>query len=314
MQNWVDGTGEVSLVKPGEVVLLENCRINKGEKKNSDELAQKMAKLCDVYVNDAFGTAAPRGSHHPRYRQVRPHRLRRPAAGCRDRCAGQGPGPACAPAGGDRGRFRRCPTKLTILKIAGQQGRQPDRWRRHCQYLHAGGRPEDRQVAGRSRTWWPTPSTIIDLMAARGASVPIPGGRGVRQGIQRHRRRATVKDAKDMAGRRHDPRHWPRRPAAQCWPSSSKAAGTIVLERPGRRVRIRPVQQRHARCWPHAIAESSGPSRSPVAATRWRPSPSTAIADRVGYISTGGGAFLEFLEGKKLPAFEVLVTARRGLR
>ena len=53
VQNWVDGVE----VAPGQVVLLENCRVNKGEKKNSDELAQKMAKLCDVYVNDAFGAA-----------------------------------------------------------------------------------------------------------------------------------------------------------------------------------------------------------------------------------------------------------------
>jgi phosphoglycerate kinase len=52
-QNWVDGVD----VAPGQVVLLENCRVNKGEKKNSDELAQKIAKLCDIYVNDAFGTA-----------------------------------------------------------------------------------------------------------------------------------------------------------------------------------------------------------------------------------------------------------------
>ncbi len=51
--NWVDGVN----VAPGQVVLLENCRVNKGEKKNDDELAQKMAKLCDIYVNDAFGTA-----------------------------------------------------------------------------------------------------------------------------------------------------------------------------------------------------------------------------------------------------------------
>ena len=54
VQNWVDGGFEV---KPGEVVLLENCRCNKGEKKNNEELAQKMGKLCDIYVNDAFGTA-----------------------------------------------------------------------------------------------------------------------------------------------------------------------------------------------------------------------------------------------------------------
>jgi phosphoglycerate kinase len=46
-----------ALKSPGEVVLLENCRVNKGEKKNNEELAQKMAKLCDIYVNDAFGTA-----------------------------------------------------------------------------------------------------------------------------------------------------------------------------------------------------------------------------------------------------------------
>jgi phosphoglycerate kinase len=52
-QNWVDGVD----VAPGQVVLLENCRVNPGEKKNSDELAKKMAALCDVYVNDAFGTA-----------------------------------------------------------------------------------------------------------------------------------------------------------------------------------------------------------------------------------------------------------------
>jgi len=52
-QNWVDGVD----VAPGQVVLLENCRVNKGEKKNSDELARKMAMLCDVYVNDAFGTS-----------------------------------------------------------------------------------------------------------------------------------------------------------------------------------------------------------------------------------------------------------------
>src|ERR1700682_1380478 len=52
-RDWVNGVD----VKRGQVVLLETCRFNKGEKKNSDELAQKVAKLCDVYVNDAFGTA-----------------------------------------------------------------------------------------------------------------------------------------------------------------------------------------------------------------------------------------------------------------
>ena len=54
ISNWIDGGFEV---KPGELVLLENCRLNVGEKKNNDELAKKIAALCDVYVNDAFGTA-----------------------------------------------------------------------------------------------------------------------------------------------------------------------------------------------------------------------------------------------------------------
>ena len=57
IRDWVDGGAWHSALKPGQVVLLENCRMNKGEKKNVDELAQRMAKLCDVYVNDAFGTA-----------------------------------------------------------------------------------------------------------------------------------------------------------------------------------------------------------------------------------------------------------------
>src|SRR4051812_36648587 len=52
-RDWVDGVD----VKPGTVVMLENCRFNKGEKKNDDALAKKMAALCDIYVNDAFGTA-----------------------------------------------------------------------------------------------------------------------------------------------------------------------------------------------------------------------------------------------------------------
>ena len=53
VRDWVDGVS----VQPGQVVLLENCRVNKGEKKNSEELSRKMAALCDIYVNDAFGTA-----------------------------------------------------------------------------------------------------------------------------------------------------------------------------------------------------------------------------------------------------------------
>jgi phosphoglycerate kinase len=86
-QNWVDGVD----VAPGQVVLLENCRVNKGEKKNDDELAQKMAKLCDVYVNDAFGTAHRAEATTHGIAKFAPV-VRRPAAGRRTRCAGQGLG------------------------------------------------------------------------------------------------------------------------------------------------------------------------------------------------------------------------------
>ncbi len=57
VRDWVDGGPWHAALKPGQVVLLENCRMNKGEKKNEDALAQRMARLCDIYVNDAFGTA-----------------------------------------------------------------------------------------------------------------------------------------------------------------------------------------------------------------------------------------------------------------
>ncbi|MGN5478881.1 phosphoglycerate kinase [Cupriavidus basilensis] len=102
VQNWVDGVE----VAPGQVVLLENCRVNKGEKKNSDELAQKMAKLCDVYVNDAFGTAHRAEATTHGIAKYAPIACAGPLLACRDRRAGQGAGPARASAGGHRGRLQ----------------------------------------------------------------------------------------------------------------------------------------------------------------------------------------------------------------
>ena len=57
VKDWIDGGAWHAALKPGEIVLLENCRFSKGEKADDDVLARKMAKLCDVYVNDAFGSA-----------------------------------------------------------------------------------------------------------------------------------------------------------------------------------------------------------------------------------------------------------------
>ncbi len=80
VKDWVDGGSWHAALKPGEVVLLENCRFNKGEKKDDDALARKMAALCDVYVQRRVRHRAPRRGDDPRHREVCAGRLRRPAA------------------------------------------------------------------------------------------------------------------------------------------------------------------------------------------------------------------------------------------
>ena len=136
---------------PGQVVLLENCRVNKGEKKNDEALARKMAALCDIFVHDAFGTAHRAEATHLRHRAVRQDRLRRPAAGGRDRRhhARRWRKPE-APAGGHRRRLQGQHQADHPAK-PGRQGRRADRRRRHRQHLHAGRRPADRQEPGRAR-------------------------------------------------------------------------------------------------------------------------------------------------------------------
>ena len=147
MRDWVDGVN----VEPGKVVLLENCRFNKGEKKNDDALAQNIAALCDIYVNDAFGTAHRAEATTYGTAKYAADRLRRPADGGGTRSAGQGAGCADAPAGRDRGRLQSV-HQAHYPEVAGGQGGSADRRRRHRQHLHARGRPADRQVAGRSRS------------------------------------------------------------------------------------------------------------------------------------------------------------------
>jgi hypothetical protein len=92
---------------PGQVVLLENCRVNKGEKKNSEALARKMAALCDIFVHDAFGTAHRAEASTYGIAQFAPRGLRRPAAGRRDRRHHAGAGQPQAAAGGHRRRAAR---------------------------------------------------------------------------------------------------------------------------------------------------------------------------------------------------------------
>jgi phosphoglycerate kinase len=168
-QNWVDGAGLEGL-QAGQVVLLENVRVNKGEKKNSDELAQKMAALCDIYVNDAFGTAHRAEASTHGIAKFAPVACAGPLLAAELDALGKALG-ARPSAAGHRGWLESV-DQADHPESAGRQGGQPDRRRRHRQHLHAGCRPEDRQVAGRAGPG--DAKAIIDIMAKRGAQVPIP--------------------------------------------------------------------------------------------------------------------------------------------
>ena len=227
--------------QPGQVVLLENCRVNKGEKKNDDELAQKMAKLCDVYVNDAFGTAHRAEATTHGIAKYAPVACAGPLLAAELDALGKALRAAGASAGGDRRRLEGV-DQTDHPEIAGRQGRQPDRRRRHRQYLHAGGRPEDRQVAGRADLV-DEAKAIIDMMRSARRLGADSGRRGARQGILADRRRPKSRPSADVADDDMILDIGPK--TAKALAAQIAKAGTDRLERPGRRVRVRPVRQRH---------------------------------------------------------------------
>jgi phosphoglycerate kinase len=131
-RDWADGVD----VKPGDVVMLENCRFNKGEKKNDEALAKKYAALCDVYVNDAFGTAhrAEASTHGvARFARVA---CAGPLLAAEIEALGRGARQPRAAAGGDRRRLEGF-HQAHDPQVAGGEGRPADRGRRHRQHLHA---------------------------------------------------------------------------------------------------------------------------------------------------------------------------------
>jgi phosphoglycerate kinase len=139
ISNWVDGGFEV---KPGEVVLLENCRLNKGEKKNDETLSKKIAALCDVYVNDAFGTA-----HRA---EATTHGVARfaPVA-----CAG----PLMAAELDALAAALESPKRPLVAivahhsEVACLEGRSVDRRRWHCEHLYGRQGSADWKIARRAR-------------------------------------------------------------------------------------------------------------------------------------------------------------------
>ncbi len=293
--NWVDGVD----VAPGEVVLLENCRVNKGEKKNSDELAQKMAKLCDVYVNDAFGTAHRAEATTHGIAKFAPVACAGPLLAAEldalGKALGQPARPLAAIVAGSK-----VSTKLTILKsLADKVDRLIVGGGIANTFMLAAGLKIGKSLAEADLI--DEAKAIIDIMAKRGATVPIPTDVVCAKEFA-PTAVATVKAVADVAD---DDMILDIGPVtAKALAAQLLDAGTIVWSGP---VGVFEFDQfgEGTKTLAMAIAASKGFSIAGGGDTLAAIA-KYDIADKVGYISTGGGAFLEFLEGQVLPAVDVL--------
>ena len=294
-RDWVQGVQ----VKPGEVVLLENCRFNKGEKKNDDGLAKKMAALADVYVNDAFGTAhrAEATTHGiARYAKVAcAGPLLAAELDALGRALANPKRPLAAIVAGSK-----VSTKLTILKsLAAKVDQLIVGGGIANTFMLAAGLPIGKSLAESNLV--SEAQEIMAMMKGRGAEVPIPEdvvcGKSFAADTE-----AAAKPARDVQPDDMILDIGPR--TAGRYAGLLREAGTIVWNGPVGVFEFASFEN-GTRSLAEAIADSKGFSIAGGGDTL------AAIAkyglgDRIGYISTGGGAFLEFLEGKKLPAVEVL--------
>ena len=295
VQNWVDGVQ----VQPGQVVLLENCRVNKGEKKNDPELSKKMAALCDVYVNDAFGTA---------------HRAEATTHGIAQFAATACAGPLLQAELEALGRALLAPkrplvaivggskvsTKLSILQsLADKVDQLIVGGGIANTFMLAAGLPIGTSLAEPDQI--DKARAVMKKMQARGAAVPIPSDVVCATEFSAQAK-ATVKAAKDVAADDLILDIGPQTSAQLA--DILKNAGTIVWNGP---VGVFEFEQfaLGTESLSRAIAASPGFSIAGGGDTLAAIA-KFGITDKVGYISTGGGAFLEFLEGKTLPAVDIL--------
>jgi phosphoglycerate kinase len=296
IRNWIDGGFEV---KAGEVVMLENCRVNPGEKKNDEALARKLAALCDVYVNDAFGTA-----HRA---EATTHGMARfaPVA-----CAG----PLMATELEALGRALEHParpllaivagakvsTKLTILKsLAAKVDQLIVGGGIANTFMLAAGLPIGKSLAEPDLV--AEARAVMDIMHARGAQVPLPEDVVTANDLSvlaRANRVAASAVQEDDMILDIGPR------TAARFAALIAQAGTIVWNGP-----VGVFEYEQFAAGTRAIAEAIANSRAYSIAGGGDTLAAIAkfgIADKISYISTGGGAFLEFLEGRTLPAVEIL--------
>ncbi len=295
VSNWVEGV----LVQPGQVVLLENCRLNTGEKNNSEALARQLAALCDIFVHDAFGTAHRAEGSTYGIAQYAPIACAGPLLSAEIDAISQALSkpkrPLLAIVGGSK-----VSSKLSILQSLANNVDQ---------LIVGGGIANTFMLAaglniGKSLAEPGLVSearAVIEAMKARGADVPIPTDVVCAKTFAADAP-ATVKNATEVDDDDLILDIGPK--TAQKLAAQLKRAGTIVWNGPVGVFEFAAFEngtQQIAK----AIAESSafsiaGGGDTLAAIAKY------GIEKQVGYISTGGGAFLEMLEGKILPALEIL--------
>ncbi|HSI54343.1 MAG: phosphoglycerate kinase [Ramlibacter sp.] len=293
--NWVDGVA----VAPGQVVLLENCRLNKGEKKNDPALAKKMAALCDIFVHDAFGTAHRAEASTYGIAQFAPVACAGPLLAAEidaiSKALANPKRPLAAIVAGSK-----VSTKLTILKSL---SRNVD------QLIVGGGIANTFMLAaglkiGKSLAepaLLEEARAVIEAMKARGAEVPIPTDVVTAKAFAADAP-ATVKAATDVEDDDLILDIGPE--TARKLATQLESAGTIVWNGPVGVFEFDAFAN-GTETIARAIAKSTafsiaGGGDTLAAIAKY------GIDKDVSYISTGGGAFLEVLEGKTLPAFEIL--------
>ena len=307
--NWVNSDDKASVtpihVAPGQLVMLENCRVNKGEKKNTPELAHKLAALCDIFVNDAFGTAHRAEGTTYGIAQFAPIACAGPLLSAEidaiQKALAHPKRPLAAIVAGSK-----VSTKLTILKTLADKVDQ---------LIVGGGIANTFMLAaglkiGKSLAepdLLEEAKAVMAAMKARGAEVPIPTDVVCAKTFAADAV-ATVKKATEVADDDLILDIGPETAAKLA--AQLKAAGTIVWNGPVGVFEF-PAFENGTKVIAHAIAESSafsiaGGGDTLAAIAKY------GIEKQVGYISTGGGAFLEVLEGKTLPAFEILAKRAGG--
>ena len=301
LANWVDGV----VVKPGQLVMLENCRLNPGEKKNDEALARKMAALCDIFVHDAFGTAHRAEASTYGIAQYAPIACAGPLLAAEmdaiTAAFAHPKRPLVAIVAGSK-----VSTKLTILKSLAANvdqlivGGGIANTFMLAQGLNIGKSLAEPDLLDQAKA-------VIEAMKARGAEVPIPTDVVTAKTFSADAT-ATIKAVADVQDDDLILDIGPETTARLA--AQLKTAGTIVWNGPVGVFEF-DAFSKGTEGIARAIADSpafsiAGGGDTLAAIAKY------GIEKQVGYISTGGGAFLEVLEGKTLPAFEILQKRAAG--